>query len=320
MTATQMKHLWSLNGPKFLSEDTAHAYDVAGRDYVIYADGDATQPFDFTGSYGFADCEIWRRLDATLMRLAADGRRSITLLDAGCGPGTWLLRMVLRAKELDFEAIDAYGFDISPAMITLAKAGATSINDPTIQVNFTVNDITAPLPFDAAKFDVSLCLYGVLNHLPVEMHGRVAAELSRVTRDTLFATVRTAGSQPTIYVDRLDRARAFHQDNDADWMEVDLVDGRHLGFTSHLFTSDGLRLLFQEHFAGTVMVGLDVFHSRFAANKHWNPPTLKDQEAFESDLSELEHRYACSPHFIDRAAHILLVGERSHVRFSKTDK
>ena len=313
---TQMKRLWPVSPSAFVPEDTAHAYDVVGRDYLTYADGDTTQPFDFTSSYGFADREIWRRLDATLMRLAADGRRSVTLLDAGCGPGTWLLRIVLRARELGFDVIDAYGFDISPAMIALAKAGAAHANDPAIRMNFALSDITATLPFETDKFDLSLCLYRVLNHLPAGVHGRVAAELSRVTTGTLFATVRAVGSQPTIYVDALDRARAFHQDNDIDWMEVDLVDGRHLGFTSHLFTSDDLRALFQRHFAGIAMVGLDVFHSRFAANKHWNPATIKDQEAFESDLAELEHRYACAPHFIDRAAHILLVGERSHVRLS----
>ena len=42
----------------------------------------------------------------------------------------------------------------------------------------------------------------------------------------------------------------------------------------------------------------------------------QDQEAFESDLDELEYRYASDPHFIDRAAHILLVGDR----WIKTEK
>jgi SAM-dependent methyltransferase len=294
----------------FVSEQTARAYDAAGRGYLAYADGDAAQLFNFTGNYSFADREIWRRLEATLVRLSAEGRTSISVLDAGCGPGTWLRRLVLRARELGFTKIDAFGFDISPVMIALAQADAARILSPGIHIDFAVRDITEEMFFESHKFDITLCLYGVLNHLPVKTHDRVAAELSRVTSDTLFVTVRAAGSQPTIYVDSLDHARAFHQDNDADWMEVDLVDGRHIGFTSHLFTSDDFRALFQSHLSGTAMVGLDVFHSRFAVNVHWNPSMTGDQEAFESDLDELEYRYASDPHFIDRAAHILLVGDR----------
>ncbi len=299
----------------FVPDDTALAYDSAGHDYLHYADGDVTLPFDFNSNFSFADREIWRRLDATLVRFAEDGRRSITLLDAGCGPGTWLKRIVLRAAELGFTKIEAYGFDISPNMIALAKEQAGSIDNPTIHINLICCDITQTLPFEDAKFDLSLCLYGVVNHLPVEVHDRVAGELNRVTEGTLFVTVRTVGSQPTIYIDRLDRALTFHQDNDADLMEVDLIDGRHISFTSHLFTSGDLRALFRGRFACTLMVGLDVFHGRFALDERWNPGSITDQADFEGHLVELEHRYACLPLFIDRAAHILLVGERSHVPF-----
>jgi SAM-dependent methyltransferase len=298
-----------LNFTAFVSDQTARAYDSAGRDYLAYADGDASQPFHFTSIYSFADREIWRRLDATLVRLAASGRKSISLLDAGCGPGTWLRRLVLRARELGFERVKAFGFDISPGMIALAKAGASCIQDQAISMSFAVRDITEGPAFGNNEFDICLCLYGVFNHLPVKTHDEVAAELSRVTSDTLFVTVRTVGSQPTIYVDTMDHARSFHQDNVADWMEVDLDDGRHMSFTSHLFTSTDLQMLFQSHLSTTTMVGLDVFHSRFASNMHWNP-VIEDQEAFENDLDELERRYASDPHFINRAAHILLVGER----------
>jgi SAM-dependent methyltransferase len=211
----------------FVPDDTAHAYDSAGHDYLLYADGDITRPFAFNSNFSFADREIWRWLDATLVRLAEDGRRSIALLDAGCGPGTWLKRVVLRAAELGFTRIEAHGFDISPTMIAIAKDVAGKINDPTIRINVICGDITKALPFEDAKFDLSLCLYGVLNHLPVEVHDRVAGELNRVTEGTLFVTVRTVGSQPTIYIDRLDRALTFHQDNDADLMEVDLWGGPH---------------------------------------------------------------------------------------------
>jgi SAM-dependent methyltransferase len=293
----------------FSPRHTAYVYDAAGHDYLAYADGDATQPFNFTSVYGFADREIWRRLDATMMRLAGEGRQSISILDAGCGPGTWLRRMALRARELGFAQVKAFGFDISPGMIALAKAGAARIGDQAIRMSFVVRDLTNGHAFGTAEFDICLCLYGVLNHLPVATHREVAAELCRVTRDSLFVTVRAVGSQPTIYIDRLDQAHSFYQDNDSDVMEVDLLNGDHVGFTSHLFSSGELQTLFRPYLSGTAMVGIDLFHGRFAADKRWNPAEIEGQEDFESDLDELEHRYASNPNFIDRAAHILLIGE-----------
>jgi SAM-dependent methyltransferase len=297
---------------RFLSvpTGTAHAYDAAGHDYLAYADGDAAQPFNFNSRYCFADLEIWRRLDATLQRLAANNQRSLRLLDAGCGPGTWLRRTVLRARELGFTSIEAHGIDISPAMLALARETTAFIDDPAISIQLEEGDLTEALNFETNEFDITSCLYGVFNHLPAASHDRVAAELSRITGGTLFVTVRTVGSLPTIYVDGLDHARAFHQDNKIDWMEVDMVDGRHIGFPSHLFTADELRALFQPYVGGTALLGLDVFHSRFATNAHWNPPSVDADDSFEDDLVQLEQRYACDPRFINRAAHILLVGER----------
>jgi SAM-dependent methyltransferase len=292
------------------SKRTAHAYDSAGHDYLVYADGDETAPFAFTGKYSFADREIWRRLDATLKRLFAEGRRSLSVLDAGCGPGTWLRRLALRAREIGFDRVNAFGFDISPVMITLAKATSSQIDDRAIRISYAIRDITDGPAFGNEEFDICLCLYGVLNHLPASTHSRVAAELSRVTKDSLFVTVRAAGSQPTIYVDSLDQAREFFQDNQTDKMEIDMLNGAHISFTSHLFTSDELQALFSPHLAGSALVGIDVFHSRFASDKRWNPAMGDEQDVFELDLIELEHRYASDPHFINRAAHILLIGER----------
>lgn len=294
----------------FSSKHTAYVYDAAGHDYLSYADGDATQPFNFTSMYSFADREIWRRLDATMIRLAREGRKTISILDAGCGPGTWLRRMALRARELGFAQVKAIGFDISSGMINLAKADAARIGDQAIRMSFAVRDITKGPAFGTAEFDICLCLYGVLNHLPVAAHREVAAELSRVTRDSLFVTVRAVGSQPTIYIDKLDQAQSFYQNNDSDVIEIDLVNGAHIGLTSHLFSSGELQALFQPCLSGTAMVGLDLFHGRFAADKRWNPAEIERQKDFESDLDELEHRYASNPNFIDRAAHILLIGER----------
>ena len=293
----------------YVAAETAHAYDLSACRHHAYADIDPEAPFNLNGCMSFADQEIWKRLNATLERLAAGNRKSISLLDAGCGPGTWLRRLALRARELGFERVDAFGFDISPGMIELARAAVSHIDDQAVSMNFMVRDIISGHAFGNNEFDITICLYGVLNHVPAGARELVAAELRRVTSDTLFVTVRAAGSLPTIYIDSIDRATAFYQNHEADCMEIYLKDGSYVGFTSHLFTSGELRTLFQPHLSSTVLIGLDLFHSRFAASPQWNPGTLTDEEAFETELTDLERLFASNPHFIDRAAHILLIGD-----------
>jgi SAM-dependent methyltransferase len=293
-----------------VATDTARAYTAAGRNYVAYADGDPSQLFAFNSRYSFADREIWCHLDAALKHMIAENRRTLRLLDAGCGPGTWTRRVALHARALGFTRVEAYGIDIAPGMLDLARSAAASIDDPAIRFHFAEHDLSNDLPFDDGAFDLTLCLYAVLNHVSPAVHARAAAALSRVTGGMLFATVRTVGSLPTIYVDCAEYARAFHQDNDANWMDVEMLDGRRLGFPSHLFTGDELRHLFEPHLTDITMQGLDLFHSRFAPNVHWNPASLERDDAFTRDLEDLERRYASDPNFINRAAHILLMGER----------
>ena len=293
-----------------LSAGTEAAYDSAGLDYIAYADGQSSSPFCFDGALGHADREVWRRIDVKLAALAASGKRSLKILDAGCGPGTWLRRIALRARELGFAALELRGLDISPRMVALAQ-DAVSIDGMCLDTRVDVADLGTPLPYASGNFDISLCLYGVLNHLSNQAQGSLAASLARVTGDTMFVTVRTAGSMPTIYIDDVHKARSFHQDNAAGWMEVDMQDGRHLAFPSHLFTCDELRSLFQPHLATVSFTGLDLFRSRFAADPHWNPSSIKGQAAFDEHVEWLEQHFASDPCFIDHAAHILLVGECS---------
>ena len=292
--------------------EVAYAYDAVGRDYRRDADGPNDDPFLFDSAYAFADREIWARIDGELVALRATGADRVRILDAGCGPGTWLIRTVLRARALGFTVIEGVGFDISPEMIILASRAALAVSRREIALHFEVADIAGATRAEKdGSFDLALCLYGVLNHLPTALHDQIAAELGRVTGGTLLVTVRTIGSLPTIYVHALDKARAFHQDNVADRLEIDLVDGRHIGFGSHLFCASEFRALFAYHIRIAELVGLDIFHSRFAANRHWNPDSIANPQ-FEAAVTALEHLWASDPTFIDRAAHILLVGTRAN--------
>lgn len=287
--------------------EVASAYDGAGTDYRDYADGDAAAAFAFSGRYGFADREVWARIDAALIDLRAQGRHAIRVLDLGCGPGTWLLRTAARARDLGFTAIEGRGIDISPAMIALAREAAMDMPDPQIGLAFDVGDILETLEQEGQHAcDLALCLYGVLNHVAPATLPAVSRALARSTDGALIATVRTIGSQPSIFIAGIEKARRFHQDHEHDRLEIDLIDGRHIEFGLHLFSASELSSLFAPHCVVRELVGIDLFHSRFRPALDWNPDS--EDPALEASLVRLEHFCGADPALIDRAAHILLVG------------
>jgi SAM-dependent methyltransferase len=303
--ATRLRLRTPSHQPPNITE-AAKAYDIVGADYRNYADGKNAGLFDFSGAYAYADREIWSRLEAELIRLRTAGRHAIRILDAGCGPGTWLFRLAVRARDLGFTAIDGRGFDISREMIALANEAKPAHDDPHIGIRFDVADIADALDDeDEGSYDLVLCLYGVLNHLTYDARVSAAAALTRVAEGDIFVSVRTVGSTPSIFVNALEQARDFRQDNEHDRLEVDLADGRHIGFSSHLFTAAELQALFSAHLQTSEIVGLDLFHGRFALDPRWNPNDLR-QEAIEESLVRLEHLCAHDPAFLDRAAHVLL--------------
>jgi hypothetical protein len=104
-------------------EDTATAYNQAADAYIAYADGDPDQLFAFKGPHAYADRRVWSVLEAKLHALRATGATSIHILDAGCGPGTWLRRLVLAARALGFTTITAVA-SISPRCRSRLPAAA----------------------------------------------------------------------------------------------------------------------------------------------------------------------------------------------------
>src|ERR1700730_12708302 len=99
------------------ARNVATVYNRAGNSYVAYADGDPEHLFSFEGPHSYADRYLWSLLETRLLGLRAEGRSSVSILDAGCGPGTWLRRLVARAKTLGFTNIVARGFDVAEAQI-----------------------------------------------------------------------------------------------------------------------------------------------------------------------------------------------------------
>jgi SAM-dependent methyltransferase len=290
------------------TDDVADIYNQAGDDYVSYADGDPSQPFAFEGSHAYADRCVWTTLETKLADLRAAGANSVRLLDAGCGPGTWLRRLVLRARALGFSSITARGFDIAQAQIERARLTAGNLSSLSgVNLQFDVADLTDRLPESDASVDLTLCLYSALSHLPVAGLKDISTEIARVTSGHFIATVRPVGSTPTGFVDSVENVRRLKQDHVRDRCEIDLSDGRRLAFGFHMFTAAEL----QSHFAGCFDIedlrGLDLFHSRFAPDSRWNPERSPGDSSLADELEVLEKACAKRPEFMDHAAHLLLV-------------
>src|SRR5450631_1269804 len=286
------------------TDDVADIYNQAGDAYVSYADGDPSRPFAFDGMHAYADRCVWAVLEKKLTDLRASGADSVRLLDAGCGPGTWLRRLVIRAHALGFSSITARGFDIAQAQIQRARLAARNLSSlPGVNLTFDVADLADRLPDPDASVDLTLCLYSALSHLPVARLPDISKEIARVTSGYFITTVRPIGSTPTAFVDSIEKVRRLKQDHVRDRCEIDFSDGRHIAFSFHQFTAVELLNYFASGFDIEELRGLDLFHSRVMPDPRWNPVRQLGDKPLGGELERL----ATSPEFMDRAAHLLLV-------------
>jgi SAM-dependent methyltransferase len=300
-----------LIGNHFGVEDAASAYNQAADAYLTYADGGPGHLFSFEGHHAYADRLVWSVLETQLRDLRANGATSITILDAGCGPGTWLRRLVTRAHLLGFSCITARGFDVAQVQVLMARRNSQDLGElPGVQLRFDVADLEERLPEADDSVDITVCLYGVLNHLPITSLPLIATEIARVTKGYFVTTVRSAGSTPTAFVDSIETARHFELDHDLNQCEIEFHDGRRMALRFHLFTSNELKHHFGHLFEIEDLRGLDIFHGRFSPDYRWNPASFVFDSRFLNLLSLLEERFARNPAFMERATHLMLVGRR----------
>ena len=247
-------------------------YDRAGERYRAYADGDLNGLYDFDGQYGFGDRETWGLIRQALHELRVKGTRELTVIDLGCGPGTWLRRIVDRARQMGFTRIKARGLDLAEAQVRRARILCHSLASHTdVDLRFEVGDIRSRMPEGDASVDICLCLYGVLNHLPAEDLPALFREVARVTGCHFFTTIRAIGSTPTVYVDGVKAAKTYYQDNVQGRLDVEFQDGSRTSFPSHLYSAAEIRALAAPALAIDDLIGLDLFHGRFANDPQWNP-------------------------------------------------
>ena len=293
------------------SRDIAAVYDRAGADYIAYADGRPEQLFSFTGAHAYADRRLWLLLEDKLKKLRATGATSVRILDAGCGPATWLRRIVTEACRLGFTSVAARGFDVSATQIETGRRLTCGLAELSgVDLTLETADLLQPLSDPDHSVDITLCLYSVLSHLPVSLLPQVAAEFARVTRGDFITTVRSIGSTPTVFVDSIEHARYFKLDYEHDRCDIEFGNGRRVAVGFHLFTAGELRACFVDHFDIEDVLGLDIFHNRFLPDRRWNPASVVIGDELIDQLAPLEERYARDPRFIERATHLLLVGHR----------
>ena len=284
----------------------AAAYNQAGYRYGKYADGSGDKLFSFEGRHGYADGKTWELIDGKLRMLRARGENRLRLLDLGCGPGTWLRRVVVRARQLGFTEIEAHGIDIADSQLQRARVLSRTLAELAgVRISFQHGDLRKGLP--NLPNDLCLCLYGVLNHIPIGEVSDVMRRIADLNEGYFMATVRAIGSTPTVYVDDLSAALRFYQDNQVDRLDVEFANGCRTSFQSHLFSRSELLKLAAASFEVEDVQGLDLFHLRFATDPRWNPPSAMPLLRLAQELARLEERYCRDPGFMDHAAHLLLV-------------
>jgi SAM-dependent methyltransferase len=294
----------------------ASAYDHVGDAYGGYADGDAVDdPGAVSNRFAHADTIVWRAIRATIDDLRASGVSTLRVLDAGCGPGTWITRIAAHANRLGL-AVEAVGFDIAHAQLEIARNNAASLktrcHEGSLQIEFLNHDLSQPLPWCDAHFHIVLCNYVVLNHVPRDAVARAVEELCRVASHRVVATVRALGSPATACIIGQERVREYHQDCARGELKLALKDGTEHRFTFNLYGADVLRLMFAPHATIVELRAVDLFVSRFAADPHWTASLLNGlagrQEVLRN-LGEIEETLCRQPGWIDHGTHVLIVGQ-----------
>ena len=300
------------------ADRAARAYNHVGDDYSRYADGDAGIDQSTLSAYRFAhaDTIVWKALQAALDELRQSGITSARVLDAGCGPGLWSKRIADYSRQIGLCA-SVVGFDISSTQLEIARHEGRRYldglsNGAKPALDFQEQDLSKPLPWDDGHFHLVLCNYTVLNHLTLHSLPLAIAELCRVSTGRLIATLRAVGSTPTVCVTGMEHVREYRHDPGRSNLSFTLNDGSQHALPFKLYSAQALDGLFSPHADVVDVRAVDLFVSRFAADKNWTSSLLDclpDRPAVIEKLKEMEESLCRLPGWIDHGTHVLVVAK-----------
>jgi ubiquinone/menaquinone biosynthesis C-methylase UbiE len=291
----------------------ADAYDHAGEQYVTYADGiESADAASNRDRFAHADDIVWKTIRGEIDALRRSGITCLRVLDAGCGPGTWLRRVAGYATSVGLE-LDAVGFDISTGLLDIAqRQTARSDIKGRWKISFIEHNLVHSLPWRDRHFHIVLSNYVVLNHLPKSVLPRAIDELCRVSSHRVIASVRALASPPTGCIIGTEQVREYHQDCERAELMVLLKDGTKHRLTFNMFSAENLREMFSLHATVIDLRAVDLFATRFAPDEHWTASAMKDLRGRSEVLRELkdvEEKLCRQPGWVDHGTHVLLVAE-----------
>lgn len=294
----------------------ADAYDHAGVDYVSYADGDGLDdPSIGHDRFAHADGIVWKAIRDAIDQINQAGGHTLRVLDAGCGPGTWIRRIAAYANSLSL-AFEAVGFDISKGQLDIARRSVAGCGvRGRWKITFIEHDLARPLPWSDGHFHIALSNYVVLNHLPKTALPRAVEELCRVCSHRVIASVRSLASPPTGCIVGTEQVREYHQDCDRGELKILLKDGTEHRLTFNLYSADTMKALFAGHSRVVDVRAIDLFLSRFAPDENWTAHAingLPGRLEVMRKLEEIEEPLCRLPGWVDHGTHILVVAEPSH--------
>jgi SAM-dependent methyltransferase len=301
------------------SRAVANAYNHVGGEYGSYADGEELEnPSKIAANrYAHGDAIVWETVCRTIDELRSIGVSTLRILDAGCGPGTWIRRIANFAYQVGL-GIDAVGVDVSGRQLEIARKQVAKFQGRHStggqRVTFRIGDLADPLPWPDGHFHIVLCNY-VLNHLPKDALPRVTEELCRVARYRVITTVRALGGPPTACIVGTEKMREYRYDCGCGELWLTLKDGTQHRLIFNLYSAEMLKSMFAPHATLEELRALDLFLHRFALDLKWTASlvaSLPGREEVVRELKEIEDRLCRRVGWIDHGTHILIVARPSH--------
>ena len=290
---------------------TARAYDRVGEAYGAYADGSAADEGSSTSRFAHADNIVWESIRETIDELRERRIERLRILDAGCGPGTWIARAAAYARHVDLD-IDATGFDIAEGQLEIARArmAQTAAASSNTRARFVTHNLADPLPWSDREFHIVLCNYIVLNHLDRGALPGAIGELCRVANHRVIATLRAVASPVTACIIGTEHVLQYHHDRHSGELRLVLKDGSEHVLTLNLYSAESLKALFGTQATIVDLRAVDLFVSRFALDENWTAhlaSALPGRAEVLSSLRDAEEQLCRDPAWLDHGTHVLVV-------------